>query len=128
MILDPRFILAFVLGIILDALSYILMGVDAGIIAAVVNIVLGWIMVLLMVWMGKDKDEANQMRQQSVDNARLGKKGLAQRRQMTSSMVGKRASKRILKRGIIMWIGSSIPIVNFIPFWTVGLVMMLREK
>jgi len=118
MILDPRFMLALFLGVILDILSYILMGLDAGIIAAIVNIVLGLFVVWLMVSLGKDKDQAN---------ARLGRKGLAQRRQMTSKLLGKRVSKRVLKRSLIMYVGNSIPIVNFIPFWTVGLIMMLRE-
>ena len=127
-IFDPRFIFAFILGITLDVLSYIFMGLDAGIIAAAVNAILGLFVVWLMVSLGKDKDQANEMRRQAIDNARLGRKGLAQRRQMTSKLLGKRASRKILKRSLIMYIGNSIPIVNFIPFWTIGIIMMLREK
>ena len=136
MVLDPRFILAFILGIILDVLAYIFMGLDAGIIAAAVNIVLGWMIVWLMVQLAKSKgrdgqrvqQRGNEMRQQATDNARLGKGGMQQRKQMTTDLLGKRASKRWLKRSLIMYIGSSIPIINFIPFWTVGVIMLLREK
>ena len=126
MILDPRFMLAFMLGVTLDLLSYVFMGLDAGVIAAAVNSVLGLAMVWLMVQLGKDQGQADQMRQQAIDNAKLGRKGLAQRRQMTQNLLGKRASRRILKRSLIMYVGSSIPIVNFIPFWTIGVIMLLR--
>ena len=128
MILDPRFMLAFMLGVTLDLLSYVFMGLDAGVIAAAVNSVLGLAMVWLMVQLGKDQGQADQMRQQAIDNARLGRKGLQQRRKMTQQLLGKRASKRIFRRTLIMYIGSSIPIVNFIPFWTVGVIMLLRKK
>jgi len=128
MILDLRFIFAFFLGFILDILSYIFMGLDAGVIAAGINIVLGWMMVRLMVSLGKDQDQANQMRQQAIDNARQGRKGLQQRKEMTQNLLGNRASKSILKRSLIMYVGSSIPIINFIPFWTVGVIMLLRQR
>jgi len=125
--------LIFFLGVVLDLLSYIFMGLDAGVIAAAVNMVLGGGIVYFMVQIAKDqgreaemRQQAGEMRQQAVQNARLGRKGLQQRREMTQNLLGNRASKRIFKRGLIMWIGSSIPIINFIPFWTIGTIMLLR--
>jgi hypothetical protein len=135
MVLDPRFMLAFALGVILDLLSYIFMGLDAGIVAGFVNATLGWMIVWLMVSLSKDKDRSaaaqqrgNEMRQQAVTNARQGRKGLQQRRELAQGMLGNKAAKKRFKRWVIMYVGSAIPIINFIPFWTIGAIMLLREK
>jgi len=71
------------------------------------------------------------MRQKGVSTARKGKAGIQERRGSAQQMAkgfGKKTSKRFLKRALIMYIGNSIPIVNFIPFWLIGVVLMLREK
>ena len=130
-IFDPDF-LAFALPLagFLDLLSYIFMGLDAGIIAAIVNIILGGLLILWMVWRGKRIDEAKQLYRRGVGTAREGKAGIRRRGVATRrmSVVGKRTSRRLLKRSLIMYIGNSIPIVNFIPFWLIGVILMLREK
>ena len=132
-ILDIDF-LAFALPLagFLDILSWIFMGLDAGIIAAVINFILGGALVLWMVWRGKQMDQAKERHRQGVQTARQGRAGMQQRRGavrgMRKSVVDKRTSRRLLKRSLIMYIGNSIPIVNFIPFWLVGVIMMLREK
>ena len=134
--LDPDFLVfALPLAGILDLLSYIFMGLDAGIVASIVNIILGGLLVLWMVWRGKRIDEAKQMYQQAVHTAHQGKAGLAERGRATQKMAtksmsvaGKRTSRRLLKRALFMYVGEAIPIVNFIPFWLVGVVWMLREK
>jgi len=129
--LDPDFlVIALPLAFILDALSYIFMGLDAGFIAAGVNIVLGGILVFWMVLRGKRLDEAKQQFKRGYQTAKEGKAGIRRRAAATrrTSIVGKRTSRRLLKRSLIMYIGNSIPIVNFIPFWLIGVIMMLREK
>ena len=131
--LDPDFLLVLPLAGLLDLLSYIFMGLDAGVVASVVNIVLGFIIVAWMVWRGKRMDEAKQQYQQAVQTARAGKAGLAERGRATQKMTaksigGKRVSRRLLKRSLLMYAGEAIPIVNFIPFWLVGVIWMLREK
>jgi len=131
--LDIDFLVfALPLAVLLDALSYILLGFDGGIIAAVVNILLGGLLVLWMMWRGKRMDEAKQQYQEAVQNARQSKedrqKKRAFRRAKTRAKVGKRAFKRLSRRALIMFVGNSIPIVNFIPFWLIGVIMMLREK
>jgi len=115
---------------LLDILSYIFMGLDAGIVAAVVNIILGGFLILWMVWRGKRIDEAKQLYRRGVGTAREGRAGIRRRGVATRrmSVVGKRTSRRLLKRSLIMYIGNSIPIVNFIPFWLIGVILMLREK
>lgn len=114
----------------LDILSYIFMGLDAGIVAAIVNIVLGGLLVLWMVVKGKRMDQAWQQYRRGVGTAREGRAGIRRRGVATrrAGIVGKRMSRRLLKRSLIMYIGNSIPIVNFIPFWLIGVVLMLREK
>jgi len=123
-------VFAFPLAGLLDFLSYLFMGLDAGIIAALVNIVLGGLLVLWMVAKGKRMDEARQQYRQAIGTAREGKAGIRRRGVATrrTGIVGKRMSRRLFKRSLIMYIGNSIPIVNFIPFWLIGVVMMLREK
>lgn len=124
--------LAFALPLagLLDLLSYIFMGLDAGIVAAIVNIILGGLLVLWMVWRGKRMDQARQQYRRGYGTARQGKAGIHRRDVATRRMgvVGKRMSRRLLKRSLIMYIGNSIPIVNFIPFWLIGVILMLREK
>ena len=130
-LLDIDFLVfALPLAGLLDMLSYIFMGMDAGIIAAIVNIILGGLLVIWMVWRGKRMDEAKQQYRRGVGTAREGKAGIHRRRVATRRMsaVGQRTSRRLLKRSLIMYIGNSIPIVNFIPFWLIGVIMMLREK
>jgi len=123
-ILDLDFLIfALPLAGLLDILSYIFMGMDAGVIAAVINFVLGGLLVLWMVARGKRMDEARAQHRQGVRTARQGRAGMKQRRMAT-----KRMSRRLLKRSLIMYIGNSIPIVNFIPFWIIGVIMMLRQK
>lgn len=129
--LDMDFLVfALPLAGLLDGLSYIFMGLDAGIIAAVVNFILGGLLVLWMVWRGKRMDEAKQLHRRGVGTAREGKAGIRRRSVATRRMgaVGKRTSRRLLKRSLIMYVGNSVPIVNFIPFWLIGVIMMLREK
>lgn len=131
--LDPDFLVfAMPLALLLDVLSYIFMGLDAGIIAAIANIVLGGLLVLWMVKRGMRLDQAKEMYQQAVQTARKGRAGFQGRReaaqQMATKRMGGKASKRFLKRALIMYVGESIPILNFIPFWLLGVVLMLREK
>jgi hypothetical protein len=132
-ILDADFVLIFPLAVILDVLSYILLGFDGGVIAAVVNLILGWIIMLWMIWRGKKLGEAKQEMQERMGSIRerkgyrFGTRKRAAQRAATRG-VDKRVSNRILKRAIIMFVGTSIPIVNLIPFWTIGMIMMLREK
>ncbi|OHA63986.1 MAG: hypothetical protein A2940_00155 [Candidatus Wildermuthbacteria bacterium RIFCSPLOWO2_01_FULL_48_29] len=130
---DPDFLIfALPLAFILDILSYLFMGLDLGIIAAGVNIVLGGILIAWMVHRGKRMDEAKEMYRQGVETARMGRAGIEPRRQITqqkiTSAVGKTASKRLLKRALFFYAAESIPIVNFIPFWLAGVILMLREK
>jgi len=130
-ILDPDFIaFALPLAIMLDILSWIFMGLDAGIIAGTINALLGGLLVMWMVSRGKQMDQAKEQYRQGVQTARRGRAGMQQRRGATRqpSIIGRRTSRRLLKRSLIMYIGNSIPIVNFIPFWIVGVLMMLREK
>lgn len=127
--LDPVFLVfAFPLAFFLDILSYVFMGLDAGVIAALVNIVLGGALVFWMTRRGMSADRANEMLQESVSTARQGKAGLQQRRASAQSMGIKALRKRRLLRPLIMYVGNSIPIVNFIPFWLIGIILMLREK
>jgi len=128
-ILDMDFLLfALPLAGLLDILSWIFMGIDAGMVAAGVNFVLGGLLVGWMVLRGKRWDEARAQHKEAVQTAKGGKKGIQQRRQATTKLAGKRVSRRLLKRSLIMYVGNSIPIVNFIPFWLIGVFMMLREK
>ena len=130
--MDPDFLLlAFPLALLLDLLSYVFMGLDAGIVAAVINIVLGGLLVLWMVLRGMRLDQAKQPYKQAVKTARMGKAGLQPRRAAAQQMAragGRRVSSKLLRRALIMYVGNSIPILNFIPFWTIGVILTLREK
>lgn len=136
-VLDPDFILAFGLALILDLLSYIFLALDGGVVAAAVNIVLGGILIVWMTWRGKRLDEAKQQYQEAVQTAQQGREGLRRKRQQAtakrsakraSRTVTKKTSRRLLRRAIFLYIGTSIPIINLIPFWVPGVILMLREK
>jgi hypothetical protein len=126
-ILDPDFLIfAAPLALLLDGLAYVFAFVDGGIIAAVVNIVFGWPLIVWMWIKGKRMDEAKE------ENATLSgappKQRGAARQARKARVPGKRASRRLMKRAIILYAGTAIPIVNFIPFWIIGLIMLLRES
>jgi len=85
------------------------------------------------MWRGKRIDEAKQQWRRGVGTTRDKKgKEVAMRRRGAATrrmgVVGQRTSRRLLKRSLLMYVGNSIPIVNFIPFWLIGVIMMLREK
>ncbi|MDP2640974.1 MAG: hypothetical protein Q8P39_00320 [Candidatus Yanofskybacteria bacterium] len=119
--LDPDFLVfALPLAFLIDISSYLLGGLDLGVTAIVVNLILGVPLFIWMIIRGKNIEEAKQQMQTRTKN-------------LQGSLAAKRKTRKVamrkgIKRGLILFIGNSIPIVNFIPFWLIGVVMMLRER
>ena len=56
----------------------------------------------------------------------IGRKEIEQRQ--AARQTARAAAKRMLRRGVLIFILELIPIVNLIPFWTIAIIFMLKPS
>jgi len=89
------------------------------------TIICGW-----AIWRSQKIIKTREAQKKALQET-LAKRGMALEKQLTKALA-KRGMKalvrRVLIRGLVAVIGGILPLVAFIPFWTITVILTLREK
>lgn len=128
--LDPDFILMAMFAIFVDALDFIKEPLIAFFgISKIVGV--GFDIVtfaIIGVWIYKKTGQIVKSKKQQAEamQKRIGKKTAQMQKQLAKA--AKRPIRRALLRGGIAFLGELAPLVGMIPFWTITVFGILREK
>lgn len=105
-ILDIDFLVfALPYALLIDALDFALS------FGTIISLIVGGPLIAWMVW--------------RAGKSSVGRKDIKQRQ--AARQAAKTAGKKMLKRGVLIFIVELIPIINLIPFWTVAIIFMLKS-
>ncbi len=135
--LDPDFlIMLFAVALPFDIIFAIfeLIGLLTGEIPKIIAIPLNFIAFGVIsgwsIWRTGKISKSREEQKRAFEKTIL-KKGTALEKQLAKSLArrGLRiAVRRILIRGVVAVIGGILPLIAFIPFWSISVILVLREK
>lgn len=107
--LDPDFLLMIFLALVTDILDFAL---ELG---TIVSLIIGGFFVAWMTWRTG----------QSMSAQELQRKHAAKQEERQAAKI---AARRVLRRGILMFVAELIPLLNLIPFWSIFVFSALRAQ
>lgn len=118
--LDPDVLIVLFLAVVIDILDVVLA------IGVVVNLILGGFILLWMVW----KTGRIESAKEQIDRVRRGPQERAEFRQRQQALLAakKKATRRVLRRGILFFLGGLIPILSIFVLWTWAVIKTVRGK
>ncbi len=130
--LDPDFLLILAFAIIVDIIDIfllILKIITAFTIGMIVAVLFDmFILVVIGSWMHMRINKIAQSKKKQVATLQktAGKKAAGMQKQLARGI--KSPMRRVLTRGGAALLGEFIPIIGLIPFWTITVILTLREK
>jgi len=135
--LDPDFILLFTIAVLTDALDILLHPTGAGLFITIpIDIAVFFLMMVWGLFRGQRvenaKEEARTLLEQYINAAQSKSVKRARRLRLASRIirtkVGTRIFIRVLIRVSLAAVVSFIPFLGMIPWWTILIILALREK
>jgi len=130
--LDPDFLLILTFAMIVDGIDVIIILLallDAYTITGVISTVFDlFIMVMIGGWMYMRINRiAEGKKQQTATLRKTAEKKVAGMQKQLAQGI-KSPMRRVLTRGGVALLGELIPLIGLIPFWTITVILTLREK